>query len=146
MEAHQAWKRSRASRQELLVALSQIWGVYVPALYEACPRICDMGFLRIIFKKEDGSLGYRCAAEPVEDFVKKGGQIEDTVGRSCLCNNLGSTAGFSQLRESGYVEQPIITAGDDLVAAGQYVPAGKTTYTAKDVIDRLLSKLNSNPA
>ena len=67
-----------------------------PALYEARPRICDMGFLRIIFKKEDGSLGYRCAAEPVEDFVKKGGQIEDTVGRSCLCNNLGSTAGFSQ--------------------------------------------------
>ena len=117
-----------------------------PALYEARPRICDMGFLRIIFKKEDGSLGYRCAAEPVEDFVKKGGQIEDTVGRSCLCNNLGSTAGFSQLRQSGYVEQPIITAGDDLVMVGQYVPAGKLTYTAKDVIDRLLSKLNPGQA
>jgi radical SAM family uncharacterized protein len=35
IEAHQAWKRSGAVRQELLVALSQIWGVYVPALYEA---------------------------------------------------------------------------------------------------------------
>jgi radical SAM family uncharacterized protein len=35
IEAHQAWKRSGAVRQELLAALSQIWGVYVPALYEA---------------------------------------------------------------------------------------------------------------
>lgn len=109
------------------------------ALYEARPRICDMGFLRILFKKEDGSLGYRCAAEPVDDYVKKGGQIEDTVGRSCLCNNLGATAGFAQRRKDGYVEEPIITAGDDLVAAGRYVPAGKTTYSAKDVIDYLLN-------
>jgi radical SAM family uncharacterized protein len=35
VEAHQAWKRSGTARQDLLVALSQIWGVYVPALYEA---------------------------------------------------------------------------------------------------------------
>jgi nitronate monooxygenase len=114
-------------------------------MYEARPRICDMGFLRIIFKKEDGSLGYRCASEPVDDYVKKGGQLEDTVGRSCLCNNLGATAGFSQIRRSGYVEQPIITAGDDLVAAGRYVPAGKTHYSAKDVIDYLLNGVKLRP-
>jgi radical SAM family uncharacterized protein len=35
IETHQAWRRSGTSRQELLVALAQIWGVYVPALYEA---------------------------------------------------------------------------------------------------------------
>jgi radical SAM family uncharacterized protein len=35
VNAHQAWKRSRAPRQDLLAVLSQIWGVYVPALYEA---------------------------------------------------------------------------------------------------------------
>jgi radical SAM family uncharacterized protein len=34
VDAHQAWKRSRAGRGELLKALSQIWGVYVPAFYE----------------------------------------------------------------------------------------------------------------
>jgi radical SAM family uncharacterized protein len=33
--AHQAWKRSGAGRGDLLRALSKIWGVYVPALYEA---------------------------------------------------------------------------------------------------------------
>ncbi len=116
------------------------------SIYEARPRICDMGFLRTLFKKEDGSLGYRCPAEPVDDFVAKGGKAEDTVGRSCLCNNLGATAGFSQVRKDGFAEPPIITAGDDLVAAGQYVPAGKTTYSAKDVINYLLTGLHQNKA
>jgi radical SAM family uncharacterized protein len=32
---HQAWKRSGAPRQELLQALAGVWGVYVPALYQA---------------------------------------------------------------------------------------------------------------
>jgi len=115
-----------------------------PELYAARPRICDMGFLRTLFKREDGSIGYRCAAEPVDDYVKKGGKLEDTVGRSCLCNNLGATAGFPQVRKDGYVEKPLITAGDDLVAAGQYLRAGKTTYSAKDVIEYLLSGLKPN--
>lgn len=35
VDAHQAWKRSGAGRQDLLLALAQIWGVYVPALYQA---------------------------------------------------------------------------------------------------------------
>jgi nitronate monooxygenase len=109
-----------------------------PETYEARNRICDLGFLRIIFKKEDGSLGYRCAAEPVADFVKKGGNLEDTIDRSCLCNNLLSTAGFPQRRKDGYVEQPIITSGDDLVEVGQFLKEGKTSYSAEDVIMYLL--------
>lgn len=32
---HQAWKRRGLSRSELLLELSQIWGVYVPSLYKA---------------------------------------------------------------------------------------------------------------
>lgn len=35
INAHQAWKTSGAERAALLRALSQIWGVYVPSLYEA---------------------------------------------------------------------------------------------------------------
>jgi radical SAM family uncharacterized protein len=34
VDIHQAWKKCRASRQELLRSLSQIWGVYVPDLYQ----------------------------------------------------------------------------------------------------------------
>ena len=116
-----------------------------PEVYAARQRICDMGFLRTLFKREDGTLGYRCPAEPVEDYVRKGGQAEDTVGRSCLCNNLGATAGFPQVRKDGYVEQPVVTIGDDLATVVEFIPAGKLTYTAKDVIDRLLGKLNPAP-
>ncbi|MDP2776396.1 MAG: nitronate monooxygenase [Anaerolineales bacterium] len=109
-----------------------------PEAYEVRNRICDLGFLRILYKREDGSVGYRCASEPVDAFVKKGGAIEDTVNRSCLCNNLTATAGFPQIRKDGYVEQPIITSGDDLVAAGQFLKEGKTSYSAEDVISYLL--------
>jgi nitronate monooxygenase len=106
--------------------------------YEKRPRICDLGFLRILYKKEDGTVGYRCASEPVDMFVKKGGDADDTVNRSCLCNNLTATAGFPQVRKDGYVEQPIITSGDDLVAVGQFLKEGKTSYSAEDVINYLL--------
>ena len=109
-----------------------------PEAYRVRNRICDLGFLRHLYKREDGSIGYRCASEPVDMFVKKGGAIEDTVNRSCLCNNLSATAGFPQVRKDGYVEQPIITSGDDLVAVGQFLKEGKTSYSAEDVITYLL--------
>ena len=109
-----------------------------PEAYSARNRICDLGFLRILYKREDGSVGYRCASEPVDVFVKKGGNLEDTVNRSCLCNNLTATAGFPQVRKDGYVEEPIITSGDDLVAVGQFLKEGKTSYTAEDVVRYLL--------
>ncbi|MFN2146344.1 MAG: TIGR03960 family B12-binding radical SAM protein, partial [Anaerolineales bacterium] len=35
IQAYQAWKSSGAPRQQLLEALSSIWGVYVPQLYKA---------------------------------------------------------------------------------------------------------------
>jgi radical SAM family uncharacterized protein len=34
VDAHQAWKRSRAPRQALLISLARIPGVYVPSLYQ----------------------------------------------------------------------------------------------------------------
>ena len=118
-----------------------------PDAYEARNRICDLGFLRRIFKREDGSLGYRCSAEPVDDYVKKGGNAQETIGRTCLCNNLGATAGFPQRRKDGYVELPLITTGDDLVAMDQFLKPGKTSYSAEDVITRLLGPfLKASPA
>ncbi len=117
-----------------------------PEAYGQRNRICDLGFLRILYKREDGTIGYRCASEPVDAFVKKGGAIEDTVNRSCLCNNLTATAGFAQTRKDGYVEQPILTSGDDLVNAGQFVREGKTSYSAEDVIRYLLGPLFQQPS
>ncbi|MEP7284344.1 MAG: nitronate monooxygenase [Chloroflexota bacterium] len=109
-------------------------------VYEARPRLCDLSFLRTPYKRPDGKLGYRCSAEPVKDYVRKGGQAEDTVGRICLCNNLAATAGFPQYRKSGYVEKPVVTTGNDLVNLRQFIPSGQNCYTAQDVIDHLLGE------
>jgi hypothetical protein len=36
------------------------------------------------------------------------------------------------------VERPLVTSGDDLVMIGQFMPAGKTSYSAEDVLRYLL--------
>jgi nitronate monooxygenase len=107
-------------------------------IFNARKRLCDLSLLRNLFKKEDGTLGYRCPAEPVEDFVRKGGTADQTLGRTCLCNNLMSAAGVPQQRKDGYVEPPLVTAGDDLTELARFVQPGQTGYTAKDVITDLL--------
>jgi nitronate monooxygenase len=109
-----------------------------PELYAARQRICDLGFLRLIIRNDDGSLTYRCPAEPEEDYVRKGGSLEDTVGRACLCNNLVATAGYGQRRKDGTVERALVTSGDDLAMVSQLAPAGATSYTAADVLRYLL--------
>ena len=86
-------------------------------------------------------MGYRCPAEPVEDYVRKGGDAKDTEGRACLCNALAATAGFPQRRKDGYLERPVITSGDDLVTAGEYLPARKSSYSAADVVRYLLGSI-----
>ena len=101
-------------------------------------RICDLGYLREPYRMEDGKVGYRCASEPKDDYVKKGGKLEDTVGRKCICNGLMATIGLSQVRK-GIVEESIVTAGDDLPTIKKFFKNGATSYTAADVLDYLLS-------
>lgn len=107
--------------------------------YDARTRICDLGYLRTMYRKQDGSLGYRCPAEPIEDYVKKGGDIADTEGRKCLCNGLLANIGLGQLRPDGRRELPLLTAGDDLVRLGEIMPSGSRQYSARHVINYLLS-------
>ena len=101
-------------------------------------RICDLGYLREAYRKENGNIGYRCPSEPVDDYVKKGGKIEDTVGRRCLCNGLVATMGLGQKRRNGTEEIPLVTAGDDLKFVLRFLKPGQISYTAKDVLRILL--------
>ena len=105
-------------------------------VYSARERKCDLGFLREAFVKSDGTFGYRCAAEPVDAFVKKGGQIEDTVDCTCLCNGLMSTCGLGQVRAGGREEPPIVTSGD-CIDEIRGLLAGRESYGANDVIAML---------
>jgi nitronate monooxygenase len=108
-------------------------------VYAARDRICDLGYLRQCYRLEDGTLGYRCPAEPVADYVAKGGREADTVGRKCICNGLASAVGYGQTRHSGELEPAIFTAGDDAANIHQFLKPGRTSYSADDVIDALLS-------
>jgi nitronate monooxygenase len=116
---------------QLLGTLSEETRVY------ARQRICDLGYLRQAFKRPDGSVGYRCAGEPVEDYVRKGGLVEETKGRLCLCNGLMANIGFGQIRSDG-PEDPLLTAGDDVANLARFLPAGSDSYHAADVIRWLL--------
>jgi NAD(P)H-dependent flavin oxidoreductase YrpB (nitropropane dioxygenase family) len=107
-------------------------------VYESRRRICDMGYLRTAYKRADGSLGYRCPAEPVELYVQKGGKREDTVGRKCLCNGLQSTIGLAQWQEGDYHEPSLVTSGEDVKEIGRFLKPGADSYSARDVIDFIL--------
>ena len=109
-----------------------------PRVYEKRTRICDLGYLRHAYEREDHTIGWRCPSEPVDDYVKKGGDIADTVGRMCLCNSLVSNVGMPQIQRNGEIEPMLITSGDDAVGVARFVPEGQTTYNAAHVIDYLL--------
>ncbi|MGV3614160.1 MAG: nitronate monooxygenase [Fimbriimonas sp.] len=107
------------------------------SVFEDRPRLCDLGYLRQNYRRDDGTIGYRCPAEPEEQFVRKGGELADTVGRKCVCNGLFATVGLGQTRKDGYEEPPLVTAGDDLACLLHLVERGGLSYSAADVLDAL---------
>jgi len=107
------------------------------------PRFCDLGYLRTLFRRADGTIGYRCASEAPADFVRKGGDPAASLGRKCLCNGLMATAGFAQTRASGEIEPPIVTAGDELSFLARYFDFNADSYSAADVIRILLGPVHA---
>ena len=110
-----------------------------PKVYEHRERVCDLGVLRETYMKEDGSVGFRCSAEPIELYAAKGGDVNRTVGSSCLCNSLGAAIGLGQRRSGDSVEPPLITLGDDLDSIRHLLNNEETGYTARRVIAELLA-------
>jgi nitronate monooxygenase len=109
------------------------------ALYEKRMRICDLGYLRHAYRKQNGTLGWRCPAEPVKDYLRKGGDEQDTRGRKCVCNALMANIGLSQVQRGGEPELPLITSGDDVAAVARFLKRGSSSYSAADVLDYLLA-------
>jgi len=112
------------------------WGGNVADL-DKRQRVCDLGYLRVAYRTDVRKVDYRCSAEPVDQYVKKGGLADDTPGRRCLCNALMANIGLPQVRAGGIEEPPLLTSGDDLLAIPQFLQ-GRTQYHAGDVIDYLL--------
>jgi NAD(P)H-dependent flavin oxidoreductase YrpB (nitropropane dioxygenase family) len=105
------------------------------AVYHSRPRLCDLGSLRAPYQRPDGTVGYRCPAEPVDEYVRKGGDGSETAGRRCLCNGLTAAIGLGQHRADGYAEPPVLTLGQDF----SFLPGlPQPEYTAAEVVRYLL--------
>lgn len=107
-----------------------------PEVFLSRKRICNFGHLVEAYKKDDGSgIGFRCPAEPIEDYERKGGDRNRAVNAVCLCNALGSAAGYGLPTERG-IEPMIVTLGKDtsffehmeLEADGMYSAAVAVRY------------------
>src|SRR3990167_8430773 len=105
-----------------------------PAVYAARARVCDLSALPVPYQQDDGKVGFRCPSEPVEDYLRKGGRLEDTEGARCLCNGL-----FSAARLGNPNEPPIFTIGDDVSFLRYLMSDENSSYRATDAIAYLLS-------
>ncbi len=38
------------------------------AVYDQRQRVCNLGYLRVPYLKNDGNVGYRCASEPIKAY------------------------------------------------------------------------------
>lgn len=118
-------------------------------VYAARTRVCDIGVLREMYRKDDGTIGYRCPSEPEANFMRKGGELPATIGRKCLCNGLVAEIGLGQVTPDGSVERSIITGADrinenarDVMAHAGRSPNADgswSLYTASDVMNYMRS-------
>ena len=108
-------------------------------VYKSRKRVCDVGYLRTAYRKDDGNIGYRCPSEPEKTFLKKGGKEEDMLGRKCLCNGLIANLGLGQLQKHGEIERPLLTGGDDINKVKILLNSEKDSYSAVEVINYLRS-------
>jgi len=104
--------------------------------YATRERICDLGYLRQLYAKDESKVGYRCPGEPERNHLAKGGTMEGTLGKRCLCNGLLATVGLGQTRD-GVSEPPIITSGDDYSFLPHVTRGDGVDYGAMDVIEYL---------
>jgi len=103
-------------------------------------RLCDLGYLRTPYARagsgsaSDSGVGYRCPAEPVEAYLRKGGVAQDTVGRMCLCNGLSAAIGLGQTTRDGGTEPALLTLGADLEAVRGLLARFPGGWSASDVV------------
>ncbi len=112
-----------------------------PVVFRDRPRLCDVGFLRKPFVRPNGALGYRCPAEPVTPYERKGGAPDDAVGRGCLCNSLTAAIGLGQTRPDGAIEEPLVTLGSDLAGTRRLAELYPDGWSAAEALEWLAGGL-----
>lgn len=107
-----------------------------PDVYNERIRSCIYGYLVHARRSEKGKILFLCPAEPVDAYVRKGGDIKDTEGRVCLCSGLAAAVG------QGRPGEPvIITFGKDVEPVKKLIEqSADGRYSAKDAIGFVFSK------
>jgi NAD(P)H-dependent flavin oxidoreductase YrpB (nitropropane dioxygenase family) len=108
-----------------------------PAVFDRRKRDCSAGYLVEAYKTASGRIGFRCAAEPVAAYVRKGGDPAATTGRVCLCNGLAAAARDGQ-RDELPGEPFIATLGQDVSFIKRLLRAPGDSYSAEDVVKFIL--------
>ena len=112
-------------------------------LYKERMRICDLGYLRTMYQREKGGIGYRCPAEPLDNYEFKNGQVDQAQGSKCLCNALMADIGLGQRRPDGRTEISLLTFGSDLEgprAMREKYPNGWNAVQAIDFLKEQISQ------
>jgi NAD(P)H-dependent flavin oxidoreductase YrpB (nitropropane dioxygenase family) len=109
-----------------------------PIVYGERRRSCSLGYLVEAYRTRKGRIGFRCPAEPVKAFAKKGGDPASTEGRVCLCNGLAATSKDGQPTSAPF-EAHIVTLGQDQGFIRDLLMDAQGSYSAADVITSILS-------
>lgn len=107
-------------------------------VYDTRKRVCSYGYLVEVRLDEDDNPIFLCPAEPVKAYVRKGGNIEETEGRVCLCSGLAGAVGQGQTGEPA-----IFTLGKDKEPVRKLMeksPHADGSYTVEDVVGFVFSK------
>lgn len=99
--------------------------------YGARKRICDLGYLRSPYVDEKGELVFLCEAAP--------DAAQENEGCMCLCNSMFANAGIAQVRNNGYRELPLVTAGEAINEIADIIKSD-SIYTAEDAVDYILNR------
>ena len=141
---------SRASSTGYPFKVDQLAGTLSDEeVYSLRRRVCDQKFLSETSVNKDGSLSYRCPSEPIESYIRNGGDRAATIGRICLCNGLLAAAGLGQVRKKPggltYDEPAIFTLGDQASEAIQDIveQLGRQQFWASDVLKWLRSEVRN---
>jgi len=110
-------------------------------LFEGRQRHCDLGYLRTPFKRDSGSIGFRCSAEPIKTFAFKGGDTREAEGVRCLCNALLANIGLGQVRWGSYHEPALITLGSDVSGCCEIWAIKGRRWSSREAIEYLLSEI-----
>lgn len=108
-----------------------------PEVYNARIRICDQGALLRPYRTPNGSIGYRCASEPISDYLNKGGKIEETVGRACICDALIQAIGLRYMCRSN--DPAVLTLGDNTEFVPKLMKHENDSYSVEQALDYLFS-------